>query len=124
MTNQAYDIGLARVGEDVTIWPEAKIVFPDVVTIGDSVIIDDFAFLMGGKRTEIGSFVHIGSFTSITGGGELIMEDFSGCGSGATYDVGDGRGASATSPAIVRNVWGGGFVVAVDVWVWCGCVYT
>ena len=69
MTNQAYDIGLARVGEDVTIWPEAKIVFPDVVTIGDSVIIDDFTFLMGGKRTEIGGLVHIGSFTSITGGG-------------------------------------------------------
>jgi galactoside O-acetyltransferase len=102
LTNQAYDIGLARVGEDVTIWPEAKIVFPDVVTIGDSVIIDDFAFLMGGKRTEIGSFVHIGSFTSITGGGELIMEDFSGCGSGCRIATGteDFLGGSLTNPAV------------------------
>lgn len=29
MSNIAYDIGLARVGQDVTIWPGAKIVGAD-----------------------------------------------------------------------------------------------
>ncbi len=44
-------------GEDVTIYPRAQIVSPEVITIGDSVIIDDFVFIMGGVETRIGSFV-------------------------------------------------------------------
>jgi carbonic anhydrase/acetyltransferase-like protein (isoleucine patch superfamily) len=73
MTNQAYTLGFAKVGRDVIVWPLAKIVSPEVISIGDSVIIDDFVFLMGGARTSIGSFVHIASFTSVTGGGEFVM---------------------------------------------------
>ena len=58
------------------IWPLAKVVSPQIIAVGDSVIIDDFVFLMGGMKTTIGSFVHIASFTSITGGGEFVMDDF------------------------------------------------
>ncbi|MDV7391386.1 hypothetical protein RZS08_08545 [Arthrospira platensis SPKY1] len=78
MTNQAYTLGLKKVGQDVTIWSGAKIISSEVISIGDSVIIDDFVFLMGGQSTKIGSFIHIGAFTSIAGGGEFIMEDFTG----------------------------------------------
>jgi len=83
------DLGLAQVGQDVTIWSQAKIVSPEVITIGDSVIIDDFVFIMGGKNTQIGSFVHIASFTSITGGGELVMEDFTALSSGVRVFTGN-----------------------------------
>ncbi len=102
MMNQAYDLGLAHVGRDVMIWPLAKIVSPDVISIGDSVIIDDFVFLMGGNRSEIGSFVHIASFTSITGGGEFVMEDFAGLSGGIRVYTGneDYRGSSLTNPAV------------------------
>ena len=33
MNNQAYILGLASVGQDVTIWPLAKIVAPDVIRV-------------------------------------------------------------------------------------------
>jgi galactoside O-acetyltransferase len=80
--NQAYSLGFKNVGQDVIVWPMAKIVSPGVISIGDSVIIDDFVFLMGGTKTTIGSFVHIASFTSITGGGEFMMDDFTTLSSG------------------------------------------
>lgn len=102
MSNQAYSLGLAQAGEDVVIWPLARIIFPEVISMGDSVIIDDFVFLMGGIKTNIGSFVHIGSFTSITGGGEFIMEDFSGLSGGVRVYTGneDYRGGGMTNPTV------------------------
>lgn len=102
MTNQSYNLGLAQVGQDVTIWPMAKIVAPEVISIGDSVIIDDFVFIMGGQSTKIGSFVHIASFTSITGGGKLIMEDFTGLSGGVRIYTGneDYSGGCLTNPSV------------------------
>src|SRR5437764_14604405 len=82
LTNQAYTLSFASIGQDVAIWPLAKIVSPELISIGDSVIIDDFVFLMAGAKTTIGSFVHIASFASITGGGQLVVEDFAGISSG------------------------------------------
>ena len=52
---------------------KASIYNPSKISIGDSVIIDDFVFIMGGKRTFIDKFGHICSFTSITGGGSLSL---------------------------------------------------
>ena len=100
--NQAYALGLASVGQDVTIWPLAKIISPGSISIGNSVIIDDFVFLMGGVGTRIGSFVHIASFTSITGGGEFVMEDFSGLSGGVRVYTGneDYSGRCLTNPAV------------------------
>jgi galactoside O-acetyltransferase len=102
MMNQAYSLGLARIGVDVTIWPQAKIVSPEVIAIGDSVIIDDFVFLMGGTSTEIGSFVHIASFASIAGGGELLLEDFVGVSGGSRVYTGndDYLGGCLTGPTV------------------------
>jgi acetyltransferase-like isoleucine patch superfamily enzyme len=89
-------------GEDVTIYPGAKIVSPEVVSIGDSVIIDDFVFLMGGLETRIGSFVHLASFSSYLGGGTLDVDAFAGVSSGARIYTGtdDFHGGSLTGPTI------------------------
>jgi len=102
MTNQAYKLELAQVGQDVIIWPGSKIISPEVIAIGDSVIIDDFVFIMGGKSTQIGSFVHIASFTSITGGGDLVMEDFTGLSGGVRVYTGneDYSGGCLTNPSV------------------------
>lgn len=102
MVNRAYAMGFANVGQDVVIWPTAKIVSPDVISLGDAVIIDDFVFLMGGAKTRIGSFVHIASFTSITGGGEFEMEDFAGLSSGVRVFTGndDYLGSCLTGPTV------------------------
>lgn len=102
MGNQAYNLGFASIGKDVTIWPLAKIISPELISIGDSVIIDDFVFIMAGKGTQIGSFVHIASFDSITGGGELVMEDFVVLSSGVRIFTGtdDFSGNSLAGPAV------------------------
>lgn len=89
-------------GEDVKIWPEAKIVLPELIAIGNSVIIDDFVFFVGGPGTRIGDFVHIGSHTSICGGGEFVMEDFSGLSGGVRVYTGneDYAGGCLTNPTV------------------------
>lgn len=100
--NQAYTIGFASVGQDVTVWPLAKVVSPERISVGDSVIIDDFVFIMGGSRTAIGSFVHIAAFCSIAGGGELCMEDFTGLSGGVRLYTGneDYSGGCLTNPTV------------------------
>jgi galactoside O-acetyltransferase len=102
MTNQAYELNFKTIGEDVTIWEKAKIIYPESISIGNSVIIDDFVFIMGGKNTQIGNFVHIGAFTCITGGGDFIMEDFSGLSGGVRVYTGneDYAGGCLTNPTV------------------------
>lgn len=93
---------LRACGEDVQIYPRAHIVSPEVVSIGDSVIIDDFVFLTGGVDTRIGSFVHLASFSSYLGGGRLVIEDYAGVSSGSRIYTGtdDFLGESLTGPTI------------------------
>ncbi len=80
--NQAEELDFASIGSDVQIWPLAKIISPNRISIGNSVMIDDFVFIGNHYKVDIGSFIHIPSFTSLTGGGKIIMEDFSGTSSG------------------------------------------
>ena len=102
MTNLADQLPFARRGADVTIWPLAKIIAPETISLGDSVIIDDFVLLMGGRKTVLGSFIHIASFTSITGGGEFVMEDFATLSSGIRVFTGtdDFSGGGLTNSAV------------------------
>ncbi len=89
-------------GEDVRIYTRAHVVSPEVIAIGDSVIIDDFVFLTGGEETRIGSFVHLASFSSYLGGGRLVIEDYAGVSSGCRIYTGtdDFLGDSMTGPTI------------------------
>jgi acetyltransferase-like isoleucine patch superfamily enzyme len=89
-------------GLDVTVYPKAQVVRPEYISIGNSVIIDDFVFLDGGTGTEIGDFVHIAAYTSIMGGGQFIMEDFCGLSGGVrVYTASeDYRGRWLTNPAV------------------------
>jgi len=102
MENQADRLPFRKCGRDVVVWPLARIVAPERITLGDSVIIDDFVFLMGGEETVLGSFIHIGAFTSIAGGGRLVMEDFAGLSGGVRVYTGneDYGGGSLTNPAV------------------------
>lgn len=100
--NQADRLGLASVGQDVVIWPRAHVVGAEHISIGDSVIIDDFVFLMATRPHRIGSFVHIASGVMIVGGGELVAEDFAGISGGTRVYTGndDYLGESLTGPAV------------------------
>ena len=67
---------------DVRIASTVVIRYPEVVSIGDHVAIDDFTYIT--TSTEVGSYVHIGPHCSIIGGkqAQCFMEDFSGLAAG------------------------------------------
>lgn len=102
MNQPPHTLNFNRIGEDVLIYGLAKIVMPESISIGDRVQIDDFVFIVGGLRTEIGSFIHIASYASITGAGEFVMEDFSGISSGVRIFTGneDYSGATMSNPTV------------------------
>lgn len=65
-----------------------KIIGIENITFGKNIIIDDFVLIYAKEKINIGNYVHISSFTSISGGGELVMEDFSGLASGCRIVTG------------------------------------
>ena len=78
-----FDLGrLKECGVDVRIGANVVIGYPELVSIGDHVAIDDFTYIT--TSLDIGSYVHIGPHCSIIGGktGHCVMEDFSGLAAG------------------------------------------
>lgn len=88
------------IGKDVSIYPLAKILFQDEVSIGNAVVIDDFVFIAA--IATISDFVHIASFVSITGKGIFTMESFSGIASGSRIITGNDnwKGEYMNGPSI------------------------
>lgn len=86
-----------------TVYGQARLVGNlENFTLGAHSQIDDFVFCYTGERCEIGRNVHIASFCSIIGGGELIMEDFSGLSAGCRLITGsdDFTGPWLTNPTV------------------------
>lgn len=113
---------LGKCGLEVKIYPLAKIVKPEVVEIGDYSQIDDFSFIYGGQGTKICKYVHIASFVSIIGGGELIVGDYADIACGAriltgsdTYD--GGKRMSSALPLEQRNVIRGRVIIEKDAFI-------
>ena len=92
-------------GKEIKIF--SSIVFINIhnISIGDFSHIDDFVFFNGGINSDIGRNVHIGAFSSIIGGGEFIMNDFSGISAGCRIITGsdDFSGNSLTNATIPRE---------------------
>lgn len=64
------------IGKDVTIYPKTKIICPENISIGNSVIIDDFVFINGRDGVTIGDFIHLAHFMSIAAGARCVIGDF------------------------------------------------
>ena len=67
-----------KTGKHVEIYEPIVMFQSDAITIGDYVIISEFAHIQGGLGLYIGNFVHLATHSSITGGGHCILEDFVG----------------------------------------------
>ncbi|WP_345987833.1 acyltransferase [Sulfurimonas sp. HSL1-2] len=65
-----------------------KIIGIENIDFGKYVIIDDFVLIYAKERVRIGNYVHIASFTSVSGGGELVMEELSAVSSGCRLITG------------------------------------
>ena len=62
---------LKHCGSNVIIGKTARIRYPELVSIGDNVIIDDFTYIS--TQLEVSSFVHISSGCSIIGGRNAMV---------------------------------------------------
>lgn len=83
----------------------------DRITIGAGSRIDSFVKLEGGRRLNIGRYVHIASFAHLgIGGGSLTLGDFSAVASGGKVISGsnqvDALTMSACAPACVQRIQG------------------
>lgn len=102
------ELGLKKVGYDVSISRNACIYGAENICIGNHIRIDDFAILSG--KIEIGNHVHIAAGTYLYGGtAGIVMRDYSGISShGSVYAATDdclGRGmTNPTVPMQYRNV--------------------
>lgn len=72
------DLGFAEIGSPILLSRKAQILNASKVSLGNFVRIDDFVILSG--EIKIGSFVHLGAFSSITGGDEARVEVGDFCG--------------------------------------------
>ncbi len=113
---------LKSCGEEVKIFPLAKIIKPEVIEIGAHSMVDDFTFIYGGKGITIGRYVHIASFVSIIGGGELLIGDYAAIACGSRIITGTdtyygGKRMSAALPASQRNVIAGKVIIEKDAFI-------
>nr|WP_321501522.1 acyltransferase [uncultured Dethiosulfovibrio sp.] len=68
-------IGFASLGQNLLISRKASFYYPEKITIGDNVRIDDFCLLSG--NISIGSFIHIGSYVCMMGQLGIVLKDYS-----------------------------------------------
>ncbi|NQU61759.1 MAG: acyltransferase [Rhodospirillales bacterium] len=103
------EFDFAKVGKNSRIFPSVIVINGENIVLGDNVFIDDFVVFNGGLKSRIGNNIHISSFTSIIGGGEFHVGDFSGFGAGCRFITGsdDFSGQSLANPTVpmeFRNV--------------------
>ncbi|GAH04177.1 unnamed protein product [marine sediment metagenome] len=82
---------LKHSGKNATIYPLAKIINPENLSLGDESNIADFCFIYAiGKGIEIGNFCNIGEHVIIQSGGLVKLGDFVGLGARSTvYSASD-----------------------------------
>jgi galactoside O-acetyltransferase len=118
---------LRSCGEDVKIFPLAKIAVPQVVDLGAHCKIRDFAFIFAGKGVKIGEYTDIQPHTVIWGGGETIIGSRVSTGPGtvflsATYSHAPGLKMVDGMEDGQSAVLGGKLEVGDDVYIGARCV--
>ena len=94
--------------EGVKTFEFTKIIGLENIEFGKNIIIDDFTLIYASGKIKIGNYVHIACFASITGGAELILEDFVAISQGCriltgTDDFIDGGFGNSTIDEKYRN---------------------
>lgn len=71
------ELGFAKFGKNLHISKKASFYGTAQITLGDNIRIDDFCVLSAGDGgIEIGSFIHIGVFSSIIGSAKIKLSDY------------------------------------------------
>ena len=88
--------------ESATYFSNTIFINPKNIELNENVLIDDFVFFNGGKKSVVSNNVHIAAFTSIVGGGSLHLDSFSGISGGCRLitAVDDFMGEYLTNPTV------------------------
>jgi dTDP-4-amino-4,6-dideoxy-D-glucose acyltransferase len=118
---------LRSCGEDVKIYPMAKIALPHVVDLGNHCRIGDFVFIFAGKGVKIGEYTDVQPHTIIWGGGLTIIGDRVSTGPGtvflsAVYSHAKGLKMVDGLEDGATKVLGGKLIVGDDVYIGARCV--
>jgi dTDP-4-amino-4,6-dideoxy-D-glucose acyltransferase len=103
---QITDMGFASVGNNVMLSDKASYYNCGNIRLGNNVRIDDFCVLSAGKGgIIIGNYVHVAVYSSIIGGGKIVLEDFSNLSSRVSiYSSSDDySGAALTNPTVPKE---------------------
>jgi galactoside O-acetyltransferase len=94
-----------RMGSNIKIYDPVTFISTDLITLNNNIIISEFTFINAGLGLFIGNYIHISPFTSISGGGYCVMEDFVGLSAGVRLITGsdDYSGKALTNPTIPSN---------------------
>jgi len=98
-----------KVGDNVKIYDPVTFINPDLIILNNNIIVSEFSFINAGQGLFIGNYIHISPYTSISGGGYCILEDFVGLSTGVRLITGsdDYSGKALTNPTVpieFRNV--------------------
>ena len=112
--------------EGVKIHPLAKICKPENVVLFAHCTIGDFAFIWGGRATEIGQHSHIQVHVCIWGGGETLIGNYVSVGLGsvllsAVYDHKSGLRMVDHLPESEENTLFGELIVGNNVYIVANC---
>ena len=116
-------IGFKSIGENVLISDKASIYSPQNIELGNNVRIDDFVILSVSANLKIGDYSHIGCYTSIIGGGDVVLED---SGRVSIYSSNDDyTGLKMTNPMVPSEYTGvksGPVLIKKHTIIGCNCV--
>ena len=120
-------IGFKSIGENVLISDKASIYSPQNIELGNNVRIDDFVILSVSANLNIGNYSHIGCYTSIIGGGEVVLEDYTSIsGRVSIYSSNDDyTGLKMTNPMVPSEYTGvksGPVLIKKHTIIGCNCV--
>lgn len=108
---------LKHCGEEVMIYPTAKIVRPDSVSLGDHTRLCDFVFIHPeGGNLSIGRYCDFEPYSLIWGAGDIKVGDFVNFGPGMKimgnmYDYREGDIAVGTVPQTHKGIIGSDLVI-------------
>lgn len=99
---------LKRCGRNVIIGKTVRIRYPELIEIGDNVIIDDFTYIS--TNLKIDSFVHIGAGSKLIGGRDCFihMADFTSISPNVILSAGSDDYVNGIATPIVPEQFKGG----------------
>lgn len=96
-------IGFKSVGSNVRVAKNCTIIGLENISIGDNVRIDGYSTIIAaGGFVTLGSYIHIGGYSFLSGGAGIVLESFSGLSQGVKiYSKSDDySGAALTNPTV------------------------